>query len=170
MGGERPAHPHRSHPPGVTTVRAVRILSVVLAVVFLATAAAVTLLPLPAPAGGGTCGPGRSSESALAAFFDPVSIGAGPEPPASSGTRSQWEDFVSSCQSSTDTRMAVAGGVLAVALLTGLGLPPVMRRLLDGSAPPDWPLPPGWYPDPAHPHGPRWWDGSQWGVSRAPPP
>ena len=35
---------------------------------------------LPAPAVGGTCGPGKSSESAIVAFFDPVSIGAGAEP------------------------------------------------------------------------------------------
>ena len=152
-----------------STGRALRILSLVLGAVFLAAAGAVALLPLPAPGVAGTCGPGRSSESAVAAFFDPVSIGAGPRPPASSGERAQWQDFVTACQSSADTRMAVAGGVIVVAVITAAGLTPVVRRLL--VEPPDHrshPLP-GWYPDPATPPVTRWGDGSQWSSPRAPP-
>jgi len=65
---------------------------------------------LPAPAVGGTCGPGKSSESAIVAFFDPVSIGAGAEPAAATTTataiaRADWMAFVGECQASADSRV-----------------------------------------------------------------
>ena len=65
---------------------------------------------LPAPAVGGTCGPGKSSESAIVAFFDPVSIGAGAEPAAATTTttalaRADWMAFVGECQASADGRV-----------------------------------------------------------------
>ncbi len=65
---------------------------------------------LPAPAVGGTCGPGKSSESAIVAFVDPVSIGAGAEPAAATTTataiaRADWMAFVGECQASADSRV-----------------------------------------------------------------
>jgi hypothetical protein len=72
------------------------------------------LVPLPKPAAGGTCGPGRGSEAAIVALFDPVSIGAGPRPPASDAAgRAQWQAFVDECQTTTDDR-AIASLVILV--------------------------------------------------------
>ncbi len=64
--------------------------------------------PLPAPAVGGTCGPGQGSEAAIVAFMDPVTIGAGPEPPVSQArNRTQWSAFVAACQSAADQRAEI---------------------------------------------------------------
>jgi hypothetical protein len=82
---------------------------------------------LPAPAVGGTCGPGTSSESAVVAFFDPASIGAGAEPAATTTAnvvaRADWMAFVGECQASADSRVlsTLALLVLSVAVvLVGL--------------------------------------------------
>jgi hypothetical protein len=70
---------------------------------------------LPSPAAGGTCGPGHGSEGALFAFFDPVSIGAGAQPPATTATaHMQWLAFVGECQSAADAR--VLSGLFALVL------------------------------------------------------
>ena len=70
---------------------------------------------LPAPAAGGTCGPGRGSETAIEALVNPGSIGAGAEPAASrAAARAQWNQFVNECQTSTDDRALLAFPVLVV--------------------------------------------------------
>src|SRR5579884_1754388 len=76
-----------SMPPGLQTElhpplrhHLLRVASWVIGILVLASAIVVVAVPLPRPAAGGTCGPGRGSESAIEAFFDPVSIGAGPRP------------------------------------------------------------------------------------------
>jgi hypothetical protein len=70
---------------------------------------------LPAPAAGGTCGPGRGSETAIEALVDPGSIGAGTEPPATrAAARAQWNQFVDECQSATNNRALLAIPVLVV--------------------------------------------------------
>jgi hypothetical protein len=154
----------------VGLVGAVRFACRVMAVVFLASAAAVALVRLPPPAGG-TCGPGTSSESAIAAFINPGSIGAGPKPAAGSSALPQWQAFVSACQSATDTRIVVAGGVFLAALLVGLGFPAMVRRFALEDDIDHVPLPPpGWYPDPTDPRAVRWWDGQAWGPGYGAPP
>lgn len=73
------------------------------------------LVALPPPAVGGTCGPGRSSESALVAFFDPVTIGAEQEPPATdTAGRADWLAFVGECQSSADSRVLAVFAILVL--------------------------------------------------------
>ncbi len=147
----------------MTLVGAVRVVCTVVCIMFLAAAATVALVPLPPPAAGGTCGPGTSSESAIVAFFDPVSIDAGPEPPAASGARPQWLAFVSECHSTTDMRMVTVGSILVGAGLLGLGLPWFVRRFAtEDDRGQVGPPPPGWYADPTDPSVPRWWDGGAW--------
>lgn len=104
------------------------------------------LTTLPAPAAGGTCGPGRSSETALAAFFSPGSIGAGPRPStANAAGYDQWLAFVGECQSSTDARMLDGLSLLVLSLgVAGVGLA-VSRRHDRGHKPAGenagpWPL------------------------------
>lgn len=153
----------------MTVVGMVRAVCITLGVLLLAAAATVALVPLPGPAAGGTCGPGTSSESAFLAFFNPGSIGAGPEPTAGSGQRSVWQAFVHECQSAADTRMAVAGSIAVGALFVMFGIPWAVRRFAGDDAATGLP-PPGWYPDPADPSGSRWWDGRAWGPPAAPAP
>jgi len=87
------------------------------------------LVALPAPAAGGTCGPGKGSEAPIVAFFDPVSIGAGPEPAASnSAARADWVAFVSECQTSADNRTTAAAVILVLSLAAAVVVPMVMRR------------------------------------------
>jgi hypothetical protein len=79
------------------------------------------LIALPKPAIGGTCGPGKSSESAIVALFNPGSIGAGAEPPATSATdRADWMAFVGECQASADARVLAAVVIFAVSLAVAL--------------------------------------------------
>ena len=86
------------------------------------------LVALPRPAVGGTCGPGKSSEAAIVALFNPGSIGAGPEPPATSATdRADWMAFVGECQASADGRVLGALVILAVSLAVAL----VGHRVVD---------------------------------------
>jgi hypothetical protein len=111
----------------------------------------------------------RSSESAIAAFFNPASIGAGPEPSATSVGRPQWLAFVNECQSATNTRIATAGAIFVGALLLGLGLPWTVRRIARQKQTDQTVLPPpGWYPDSTDPRLARWWDGRAWGPAHAP--
>ena len=103
-----------------------------LAVVFVGTlgaAIAITgmFIALPSPSVGGTCGPGQGSEAAIVALFNPVSIGAGPEPPASNANgRTEWSAFVAECQSSADGRilgalclLVASVGIILLGLLVG---------------------------------------------------
>jgi len=154
----------------VTLFGAVRVVCTVLAVLFLAAAATIALVPLPTPSAGGTCGPGTSSESAIIAFFNPASIHAGPEPTVTSGERPQWSAFISQCQSATNTRMVQTAVIVVGALLAGLGVPWALRRLVrEDTASRRRLPPPGWYPDPTDPNVPRWWDERGWGPPYAPP-
>jgi hypothetical protein len=73
------------------------------------------LIALPRPAAGGTCGPGQASEAAIVALFDPNTIGAGPEPPATdAAARAQWLAFVHECQTAADNRALAAFPILVV--------------------------------------------------------
>ena len=159
--------------PTTSTRRLAGAVLVFLGVMGIAIALSAVLTSLPAPAAGGTCGPGTSSESAAAAFFDPVSIGAGPPPPASAGTAAHldWLAFIGECQSAANSRMLVGLFTLALALGAGVGGLVLLRR--SGRAAPravqavPAAAPPGWYPDPAGtPSGFRWWDGRAWGPER----
>jgi hypothetical protein len=87
-----------------------------LALLGLAMAVAGMLAPLPTPAAGGTCGPGRGSESAAEAFFNPGSIGAGGVPSTAAGYYQRLA-FIGECQSSTDARMLQTGAVLVLSLV-----------------------------------------------------
>jgi len=72
---------------------------------------------LPKASDGGTCGPGRGSEAAIVALFNPGSIGAGPEPAAAdAGARAQWQAFVNQCQSAADDRGVTASAILLVSI------------------------------------------------------
>ncbi|HVB93631.1 MAG TPA: hypothetical protein VND67_04870 [Acidimicrobiales bacterium] len=126
-----------------------------LAIVFLGllgAAFAVTglLIGLPAPAAGGTCGPGLGSEPAIIAIFDPVTIGAGPEPAATdSAARNQWTSFVDECQTAADDRAWAAFPILVVSSgIAIIGFVAFRRRSGGriGSTPDDaargWPPPP----------------------------
>lgn len=86
---------------------------------------------LPPPAVGGTCGPGQgSSETAIEALVDPVSIGAGPEPAAvNAAARAQWTRFVHECQSATNDRAVTTLPVLIVSAgITVVGIVLLRRK------------------------------------------
>jgi hypothetical protein len=98
------------------------------------------LVALPKPAAGGTCGPGRNSEAAVRALFDPSSIGAGPEPPASdSAGRTQWQAFVDECQTTTDDRAIAALVIFVLSIGIGIAGPTMVigrkRRTVSESPP-----------------------------------
>jgi hypothetical protein len=100
--------------------------------------------PLTPPAGGGTCGPGQGSEAAIVAIFDPVTIGAGPEPPRDQrGNRARWSAFVQACQSASDQRAAITLPVLVTSAgLTLVGGVVLRRRSRRATAgPPDHDVP-----------------------------
>jgi hypothetical protein len=148
----------------------VRLTSALLGVLGLAVAISAVVVALPPPAVGGTCGPGRASEAPIAAFFDPVSIGAGARPPTTDlRAWLEWSAFVGECQSSADARMLLGLGILVLtALVVGAGFlvtrqtgsdTRAARRSSVAGGPP-----PGWYWDPAAPtNAPRWWTGGAWG-------
>jgi hypothetical protein len=106
-----------------------RLVLVFVGLFGIAFAIAGLLVGLPRPAVGGTCGPSTSSESAIVAFFDPGSIGAGTEPPATNATdRADWLAFVGECQASTDGRvlgtfalLILSIGVATVGIALALG-------------------------------------------------
>jgi hypothetical protein len=94
-----------------------RLLLVSLGIFGLAFAITGMMDGLPKPAAGGTCGPGSASEAAAIAFFDPVTIGAGQKPPASDhAARTDWNEFVSDCQTAADERAAATLPTLVVSL------------------------------------------------------
>jgi hypothetical protein len=109
------------------------------------------LVPLPKPAAGGTCGPGAGSEAAIVALFDPVSIGAGPEPPTTDNAgRTQWQAFVDECQTTTRDRAIAALVILVGSIALAIAGPTLVagrkRRTTDSppsapavSAPPPTP-------------------------------
>jgi len=150
----------------------VRLTSALLGVLGVAVAITAVVVALPPPAVGGTCGPGRGSEAAIAAFFNPASIGAGARPPATDLVgRLEWSAFVGECQSSTDARMLLGLGILVLAaLVVGAGLlltrgSGATAREHHRSAVAAGP-PAGWYWDPAAPtSAPRWWTGNTWGPA-----
>ncbi len=92
---------------------------------------------LPAPGAGGTCGPGQSSEAAIVALLDPVTIGAGAEPPASQAApRKQWRAFVDECQTAADNRALVAFPILVVSIgVAVVGILLQLRRSRRGRRP-----------------------------------
>ena len=149
----------------------VRLTSALLGVLGIAVAITAMVVALPPPSVGGTCGPGRGSEAAITAFFNPGSIGAGALPPrANLLGRLEWSAFVGQCQSSADARMLLGLGILILAaLVAGAGF--LLTR--EASQSDDHRRPAaaagpsaGWYWDPAAPtSAPRWWTGGAWGPS-----
>jgi hypothetical protein len=135
-------------------VAAVAVVGLVIGLFGTAFAISGLASPLPLPAARGTCGPGRGSEAAAIAFFDPVTIGAGAEPPASkSAERAQWIAFVHECQSAADQRVAITLPVLvvSVALVVGGGVLLWRRRTSADPGPPHRAPPPPWSPPPGAP-------------------
>ncbi|MDE3086823.1 MAG: hypothetical protein KGJ77_08655 [Acidobacteriota bacterium] len=135
------------HGPGHHTSGAgavLRIVTLVLAGLAVAGAVVVVVLPLPKPAAGGTCGPGAGSEPAIAAFFDPVSIGAGPQPATSAIEAYQWQAFVGECQSAANGRMVEGLALLIVAGFFALVVHPLIRRAWHEPAPPGAPGTAAW--------------------------
>jgi hypothetical protein len=114
--------------------RWIGITLLLLAVVGVAIALTAVLTSLPPPPVGGTCGPGRGAESAIAAFFDPGSIGAGREPVGNSVAHLQWYAFVGQCQAATNSRMMIGLAVFALALLIALAGFLILRRSLAPAA------------------------------------
>ncbi len=94
-----------------------RLAFALVGVLGVAIALTAVLVALPQPAVGGTCGPGKGSETPLAAFFNPGSIGAGVEPPSSDPTgQVEWLAFVGECQSATDARILTGFAVLVLSV------------------------------------------------------
>jgi hypothetical protein len=147
-------------------VRTATTLALAFLALFGAAFAVISLvLALPAPAAGGTCGPGQGSEAAIVAFFDPITIGAGPEPPATNPAgRAQWSAFVNQCQTAADDRALTAFPILFVSAgIAVIGLVAFRRRsrgridspppaAVGGWSPPPWSSP--WGPSPFAPPGP----------------
>jgi hypothetical protein len=87
------------------------------------------VVALPPPAARGTCGPGLYSEAPIVALFNPGSIGAGPEPPATNAeARDQWSAFVSECQASADGRVLAGVVILVASVAIGVFGPMVVLR------------------------------------------
>jgi hypothetical protein len=102
---------------GASARRWTGLVLVLLGVMGVAIALTAVLSALPRPAAGGTCGPGRGSESALSAFFDPGSIGAGPVVPrANAANYFNRLAFIGECQSAADARMLIGLAVVVLSL------------------------------------------------------
>lgn len=87
------------------------------------------LVALPPPAAHGTCGPSKYSETPIEALFNPGSIGAGPEPPATQAeARDQWSAFVSECQASADGRVLAGFAILVASIGIGVLGPMLVLR------------------------------------------
>jgi hypothetical protein len=137
------------------------------------------LTGLPGPSVGGTCGPGLGSEPAIVAIFDPVTIGAGPEPPATNAAaRTQWTSFVNQCQNSANNRafatfpiLVVSAGVAVFGLLlfrrrSRSRVTPQVEAGGSGGSQPPWSAPSAW-PSPYAVRDPSFWRPP--GVTPAPP-
>ena len=102
--------------------RPVTSLRLALILIFLGVAGTVFAVTglwaaLPAPAAGGTCGPGRGSEAAVEALVNPASIGAGPEPaPGQVAAHAQWTRFVHECQTAADDRALATLPILILSI------------------------------------------------------
>jgi len=108
----------------------IRLVFAFIAVFGIAFAVTGLASALPVPSAGGTCGPGRGSEAAIEALADPVTIGAGSEPPVTHrAAHKQWISFVNECQTSADDRGAAALAIVVGSVVIGLGGPLVIRRL-----------------------------------------
>lgn len=84
---------------------------------------------LPRPAVGGTCGPGKSSEASIVAFFDPATIGAGREPATTHATdRADWLAFVGECQASADSRVLATFAIIVISVGIALAGTVLVRR------------------------------------------
>jgi hypothetical protein len=95
------------------------------------------LIALPNPAVGGTCGPSQGSEAPIVAVVDPVSIGAGTEPPATNATsHDQWLAFVGECQASADGRVLAGFAILVLSVGVAIGGPMLVLRKARDSAHP----------------------------------
>jgi hypothetical protein len=106
-----------------------RLIFVFLGLFGVAFAITGVLVALPKPAVQGTCGPGRSSEPAIVAFFDPGSIGAGREPATTQATdRADWMAFVGECQASTDSRVLATFAILVLSVAVGVAGTAWVRR------------------------------------------
>ena len=144
-----------------------RLATLVLAALAVAGAVVVVVWPLPKPAAGGTCGPGSGSEPAIVAFFDPASIGAGPQPTSSAVEAYQWQAFVGECQSSANGRMVEGLALLLVGGFFGLVLHPLVRRAWHEPAPAGAGGPGGRHGDPT----PAWhWPPETHGGAGGPAP
>ncbi len=108
----------------------IRLVFLVIGVFGAAFAVSGVLIALPAPAAGGTCGPGQASEAPIVALFDPHSIGAGPEPATTNtAAREDWVAFVNECQASTDDRSIAAAIILLLSIgIAAVGPMLVLRR------------------------------------------
>lgn len=107
----------------------VRVIFALIGLFGVAFAVSGVFISLPVPAAGGTCGPGTSSEAPISALFDPVSIGAGPEPGTDQpAERQNWMEFVHDCQTSADSRGLASLAILAVSLVVAIGGPMVVLR------------------------------------------
>lgn len=99
-------------------------------------AISAVVVALPPPAARGTCGPGLYSEAPIVALFNPASIGAGPEPPATNAqARDQWSAFVSECQASADGRVLAGFAILVASIGIGVLGPMVVLRKKAKSGP-----------------------------------
>jgi hypothetical protein len=131
----------------------VRIVLVSLGLFGAAFAVTGLLVGLPRPAAGGTCGPGRGSEAAIVAFFDPVTIGAGPEPAATNAAaHADWVAFVQECQTAADDRAGAAFPILVISVgLLAIGAV-LGRRWRHADSRPTPYTPASWAPPPRPRH------------------
>lgn len=135
----------------------IRVVFALVGVFGVAFAISGVLLVLPPPAVGGTCGPGTASEAPIVALLDPVSIGAGAQPPTTdTADHRAWTEFVSECQSSADNRGLASLAILVVSIAVAVGGPMVVLRRKRKPAQPALPAQPAQSALPPAPLGGDW--------------